>query len=870
VNLQNGTTLGPYEIVAPIGAGGMGEVYRARDTRLDRSVALKILPNGVYASPLLRARFEREARAISSISHPHICALYDVGHAGGTDYLVMEYLEGESLASRLSRGPLPISQVLRYGAEIAQALHHAHRRGITHRDLKPGNVMLTASGAKLLDFGLAKLVQQPRSVSGQSETVTRAEPLTSEGAIVGTVPYMSPEQVEGKELDARSDIFSLGTLLYEMATGRRPFPGNSSPALIAAILSNDPPPDPAIPPALDRVIRTALEKNPDDRWQTAHDLARQLRWLGEPSSGSHTAATPHPRRRVPLVAALLVAAIGAGVIGWVIARRNARSLGNLAALHLTMTFSPDVRLISSADATTFAISPDGKRVAFLRWVEDSTELYVRAVDSTAAVKIAGADGASIPFWSSDGGWLGYSALGKLWKTRVSGGTPEAICNVSSAGAMASWRGDTILFADRPDGRTALYRVSSSGGEPVAVAEPRIAEHETRYAWPHLLADGKHYLFIAAIENSVERRLLLGSLDSPVRRRLATNVSNARVSGDRLLFVRDGKLLAQRFDVTNGLTGDPSIVAEDVNFFLSSARAEFDVSDNGVVVYRNYVRFGRLVILDRTGAERRVIADNGAFNRVDVSPDGKKAAFAVGDRANGLMDIWIYDLARGVQDRFTSELGVETAPVWSPDGRTVVYSASTGTPPRLVRRAISAPAAQPIVAPGNMQMASSISRDGKTLYYECQNGKTRSDIFRTTLDGTNRSEAVLKSEFNETSPALSPDERWLAYASDATGKSEVFLMNLADGERIRVSTGGGYHPRWAGDELFFYQPPLPDRAMMRAVPRVAGRWNDVVVSKLFSQRNSVLGLDTLPDGSGFIVAEWTPGPAESHIHVVTGW
>ncbi|HEX6178982.1 MAG TPA: hypothetical protein VF057_11530, partial [Thermoanaerobaculia bacterium] len=519
-------------------------------------------------------------------------------------------------------------------------------------------------------------------------------------------------------------------------------------------------------------------------------------------------------------------------------------------------------------STTFAISPDGRRVAFLGWVGDSGALFVRAIDSTEVVRIAGTDGAAIPFWSPDGEWLGYSARGKLWKTRVSGGPPEPICSVSSSGAMASWRGDTILFADRPGGRTAVYRVSPGGGEPVLVAEPRAAERETRYAWPYLLPDGEHFLFIAALEGVVERALLLGELDSPRRTRIATNVSNARLSGDRLLFVRDGKLLAQHFEVATGLTGTPSVIAEEVSFFLPPTRAEFDVSENGVVVYRNDIQTGRVVMLDRTGAETRVLA-SGSFDELDVSPDGKKAAVAVRDRANGLMDIWIYDLARGVRDRFTSEFGVETSPRWSPDGRTLVYSAARGRTPHLVHGPLSGAAARPIVVPGEHQHAGSISRDGRTLYYQCHNGPTKTDVFRTTLDGSSRPEAILNSEFNEGAPALSPDERWLAFASDTTGTTEVFLLNLADGERIRVSTHGGHHPRWSGEELYFYQPP-PDRAIMRAVPRAAGQWNDVAVSKLFPLRNTAWALAVLPNGREFVVSEWIPGPAESQIHVATGW
>jgi eukaryotic-like serine/threonine-protein kinase len=408
VTLANGTTLGPYEIVAPLGAGGMGEVYRARDTRLERSVAIKILPEGLASDPGVRARFEREAKAISGLMHPNICALYDLGRQNGVDYLVMEYLEGETLASRIARGPLSTTQVLRYGAEIAQALHHAHRRGITHRDLKPGNVMLTSSGAKLLDFGLAKLAHAERVAPHDALTEAQRNPLTAEGTIVGTLPYMAPEQIEGRELDPRSDIFSLGVILYEMATGQRPFGGTSSAALAASILSSDPPSQPAIPPQLDRVIRTALEKEPDQRWQTAHDLARQLRWIGEPSSGSQTIAGPAPKRRWPMIAAGALIAIVAGATVWSLARHFAPSA--LPSVRLSVALPAGYTLYRSLDSKGFAISGDGGKIVLAAVHGGTRSLFVRTLESAALQKLDGTDGAISPFWSSDGAWIGYSDL----------------------------------------------------------------------------------------------------------------------------------------------------------------------------------------------------------------------------------------------------------------------------------------------------------------------------------------------------------------------------------------------------------------------------------------------------------------------------
>ena len=861
MGLQNGTSLGPYEIIAPLGAGGMGEVYRARDTRLDRIVAIKILPATLAKTPAVRARFEREARAISAITHPHICALYDVGSVDGTEYLVMEYLEGESLAARLARGPLPLSQLLRYGAEIAQALHHAHRRGITHRDLKPGNVMLTAGGAKLLDFGLAKLVEQQQPSSASAATRVSPEPLTTDGMIVGTLPYMSPEQVEGRELDARSDIFSLGAMLYEMSTGHRPFQGNSSAALMASILSSDPPPDPAAPPALDRVIRTALEKNPDDRWQTAHDLARQLRWLGEGSSSqTHPAhIAPKRLRSLPLIGALLLTAAVFAIAGWLAARRTAQAPQQ--TMRLSFAAPAGVEPANHPEEKTLAISPDGRSVVFVGRRGNERALYLRALDAAEAQKIEGTEAGSSPFWSSDGQWIGFIARGKMWKRRLAGGVAEPICD--SYGAVASWLGDTILFADDPGARPAIFRISANGGTPAAVTALDAAQHELRHTYPHLLPDGKHFLYMAVAE-PVEYRLMLGSLDSPERVRIATNVSGAVASGTRLFFVREASLFAQEFDLEHGLRGEPVPVAENVAYFLPTARADFDVSRNGVVAYMSSTAHGRLAVRNRQGADVRVLDADGLFFHLDVAPDGRRAAVTVRARETGLLDIWIYDLARAVRDRFTTDPGVETDPVWSPDGRTIAYSAAIGRAPRLVQRRLSAPMASPVEGPGVFQIASSYAPDGKSLYYMARTEKRA--LVRLTVDGTNRAEAVVENMGGVGEAQASLDGKWLAFQSTATGNSEVYVQNLESGERMRISTRGGLTPRWRADgkELFYL---TLDNTVVSATPR-SGGWDDPQLTELFHVAAAVDGFDVLPDGQQFVIAESTASPGDSLIHIRT--
>src|SRR5215470_3588648 len=517
MNLATGTRLGPYEVLSPLGAGGMGEVYRARDTRLDRTVAVKILAQHLSSTPERRQRFDREARTISSLSHPHICALYDVGRQDGIDYLVMEYIEGESLAHRLGTGPLPLNQVLMYAIQVAYALDKAHRAGIVHRDLKPANIMLTRTGAKLLDFGLAKLLgtHPEADLAAQSNLLTERMSLTGEGTIVGTFQYMAPEQLEGGQVDARTDIFAFGAVLYEMITGRKAFSGKSRVSLIGAILRDDPPSistiQPMSPPALDHVVKTCLAKEPDERWQTADDLMRELRWIAE--SGSE-AATRGPvtsggknRERLAWIAAtatLLVALVAALLV---IARLREPPV-DTGVVRLTI---PAPNLI--AVYSSFAISPDGRRLAFTG--TDSSgkpRLWVRQLDSLTPQPLPETDGAGYPFWSPDGRFIGFFAGGKLKKIDVSGGSPQTLCEAPNSRGGTWNRDGVIVFAPRTT--SALYRVSAAGGDPAPLTTLDQAS-EASHRWPQFLPDGRHYLYLSRQERS---GIYLGSLDSKETRR----------------------------------------------------------------------------------------------------------------------------------------------------------------------------------------------------------------------------------------------------------------------------------------------------------------------------------------------------------------
>jgi Tol biopolymer transport system component/predicted Ser/Thr protein kinase len=871
MNLESGRRLGPYEIVTLLGAGGMGEVYRARDTRLDRTVAIKVLPAHLTANEASRARFEREARAISALSHPNICALYDVGRDGDTEYLVMEYLEGQTLADKLARGPLPRSQFLKLGAQIAEALQHAHRAGIVHRDLKPGNIMITNSGAKLLDFGLAKFADPVSQPLDQDETATRREPLTAEGTVVGTYQYMSPEQIEGRPLDHRTDIFSLGVILYEMVTGKRPFVGLSRATLIASILSSDPVSirtlQPEAPPDLERIILTALQKNPEERWQTAQDVALQLRWSGESSQTGFAASTPSRRKSAFLLPLLLM--VAAALLTFAAMRWFAGGppAATTASLHLWLP--PAMHPMRFYESGNFALSPDGRMLCFNASSGGTSALFLRRLDSYAIRKIDGTEGSTGAFWSSDGAWIAFAARGKLWKTKISGGAaPEALCDVSALGAVGSWQGHTILFADSAGGRPQILRIPDAGGDPVAVTQLRDAR-QWRHSWPRLLPDGEHFFYLSYLADSIDRQLVFASLKSPEQFVVMRNESMVRLVSDQLLFVRDAKLLSQHFDVAHAtLTGDPIALASDVSYFYPTGRADFDAA-GGTLVYRTDTSIGRLALVNRSGVETRVIDDKNVFFDFGLSPDGGKAAASVINRDTGLADIWIYDLARGIRERFSSEPWHEVTPVWSPDGSFVVYSeAAGGTFPHIVRRGFTDAKAIDVSPRGPFQFASSFTPDGQTLFYVREDARRQADIF--TLDmKTRRSTPVLGSNGSKDSPAVSPDGKWLAYGSDSTGNGEVYLMSLAGGDPrpIRISTNGGGNPKWRRDgREILYQGA--EGSIISAVPGPSGRWDDATTHELF-RLPDLHHFAVLPDGQSFVVQRGSPGPSDSIYHVVLG-
>jgi serine/threonine protein kinase/Tol biopolymer transport system component len=811
VRLTPGARLGPYEIVAPLGAGGMGEVYRARDTRLGRDVAVKILSVDTSSSPGAHQRFEREARTISQLSHPHICALYDVGEAPGpqspapSPYLVMELLDGETLAQRLARGPLPLEQTLRYGAEIADALEAAHRQGVVHRDLKPGNIMITKSGVKLLDFGLAKALEVPQVELTSQRTAAIPGDLTEKGTALGTLQYMSPEQVEGRSADARSDIFAFGAVLFEMATGRKAFPGTSAGAVASAILRDDPQPI-AASPVLDRLVRICLAKDPEHRWQTARDVQLQLGSL--PASGpvAVTAATPRLRGRllslVPWALAALAAVIAVAIV--VRTRPPAPSAAWSSVVRFPVPPPLGGSFFESYESTTLSVSPDGSTIAFSGQSGDEPRrIWLRSLAELEARPLAGTDGGSSMFWSPDGRSLAYFAGGKLRRIEVRGGAPVSICDVREViGFAGTWGADgQILFASIEG--EAIWSVPASGGAPVALLKADPSLNLMRLNWPVFLPDGRRFLYLQRRADGSGHLMLAEPGVAP--REVRPMQSNAGYAAPGyLLFAAEGALLAQRFDASKGtVSGEPFSVAPQVAYFFTTSVAGFATSPGGALVYSGHDDEQRLIWFDRTGRNLGAIGDPGRYQSPRLSPDGRRLAF---DRFKaGAFDIWELDFERGNETRLTFGQSSEGGTVWSPDGRSLFFRADQGAPPRIFRKdLVSGRETLALPGSGTMQEAEDLSRDGRTLLFT-QRTVGGFDIWQWPTDDSRPATVVAATPFDEQSVRFAPDGRAISFHSNVSGRYEVYVAPFPPtGQQTRVSTAGGYLARWSRDgrELYY--------------------------------------------------------------------
>ncbi len=826
--LSAGTRLGPYEIVSPLGAGGMGEVYRAKDGRLDRTVAIKVLPSHLSSDPELKQRMEREAKAISALQHPNICTLYDIGTQDGTNFLVMEYLEGQTLGERLAKGTLPLDQVLKIGIEIAQALEKAHDQGIIHRDLKPANIMLTKAGSKLMDFGLAKpelsvATQAVGPLTPSTPTMNLASltaatsPLTQKGLIVGTFQYMAPELLQGGQADARSDLFSFGCVLYEMVTGRRAFEGKSQLSVFTAILEKDPEPitasQPLVPPALDRVIRACLAKDPADRFQSAHDVALDLRWIADaaPNGSAKGSSGFNKAWGSGLAAALVVFMALAAFAGY----RWAKSSEETLAVHAEIPPPEKFSLDTTGDAGGMPVlSPEGDKIAFVAHAGETKMLWVRPLNNDSAQALQGTTGAAHPFWSPDGRSIGFFANGKLNKIAASGGPVVVIADAPNSRGGSWSSNDVIVFS--ADFQNALVKVSAQGGPVTPATLLDRTKHDT-HRWPWFLPDGKHFIFFATNHTGGDPKqngIYFASVDSTQTHLIVATDSAAQYASGYLLYRANTTLVAHPFDPQSGkLSGSATAVVNSVRDDVGVWRSIFSVSRNGLMIYQAGSATSaksRFVWFDRSGKalaeydpHEHTVVD---VRDVRLSPDNKKVAFA------SELGIWTLDLERKTKTRITFAQQVVQEPAWSPDGKTLVFSelvtSGGGNVEIRSKAADGSGSEKALFAEQNNYHFPGWSPDGKYLTYLWGDGEKMVSLWMRPAAGDGKPVAVVQPpspQSNLFAYRVSPDGHWVAYVSDESGQFEVYITSFPEGKgKWKVSSGGGSYPAWTGNgkELFY--------------------------------------------------------------------
>ena len=884
--LPAGTRLGPYEITGALGAGGMGEVYRARDTRLERTVAIKVLPAHRADTPEARQRFEREARAISALNHPNICHLYDVGNENGTAFLVMEYMEGQTLAERLARGPLATEQVLKIGMEICDALDKAHCAGFIHRDLKPANIMLTKTGAKLMDFGLAATAAGAGS-SGMSVLPTMSKQLTAEGTILGTFQCMSPEQLEGREADSRSDIFALGAVIYEMATGRHAFEGKSQASVIGAILERQPPPissvQPMAPRALDRVVKTCLAKDPDERWQTARDVKLQLQGIVEEGAvtASIPAVTPSTSpSRLKWAAVLLGLAVLAVALGlWWSARVKEPARAMQLSLELPVTLSG---IYTGNPGCPFDISRDGSKVVFVGEEHNRPQLYIRQLDQQFASPIPGTDTEPIqPFFSPDGEWIAYFSAGKLRKVSVRGG-PITILGDAPVPHGGSWSDDGWIIFGSGLG-SGLVRVPENGGTPENLTVPNGKAQEVSHRWPQTLPGNQTVLFTIQLDSQVtydNARVAALSLKDKTWKTLFTGGSYARyVPSGHIVYVRAGTLMAAPFDLKRlELTG-PAVPVENgvLTSTNSSGGAQFAVTPAGTLMYvpGNSRPPDRLLMwVDRAGhaTELHVPANN--YGAPRISPTGKIAALQL--QTDGVPTIWVYDFTRNTLSRLTFGTGVRTAPIWTPDGKRVLYRTVAEGFPAIRQKPADGSGSEEVVLRETDPAVTpfSISPDGKVLLFGKRGNEGAMGIYKANMEGGDRNaEPYLRSTYGTLAQAqaeFSPDGHWVAYSSNESGREEIYVQPFpGPGGKWIVSSDGGSVPRWSrsGREIFYRNADKMMSVEVQTQPTFQAGTPHV----LFQGSYSITPYDVAPDSQHFLLVKDKEGQPEAReVKVVLNW
>jgi eukaryotic-like serine/threonine-protein kinase len=874
--IPSGRRLGPYEILSAIGAGGMGEVYKARDTRLDRIVAIKVLPTHLAGRPELRERFEREAKTIASLNHPHICTLYDTGLQEEIDYLVMEYLEGETLAQRLMKGPLPLEQVLRYAIEIADALDKAHRKGVTHRDLKPANIMLTKLGAKLLDFGIAKLRQEVAPATPLSQLPTANDAITAQGTILGTLQYMAPEQVEGKEADARTDIFAFGVLVYEMATGNKAFAGKNSASVMAKILEAEPPPmaslQPMTPAALDRVVKKCLAKEPEDRWQSAKDLTDELKWIAAESAphAAPAAAAVTPARTgchwvaVSAVACLVAAAVAA-LLAWFF-----RPAAPKAVTRFSISLPPGQRMEGLGKA--IAISPDGTRLVYAAGPSTlAHQLYIRDLDGLQARPIPGTEGGSDPFFSPDGQWIGFITNGEtLMKVPLVGGAPISLADVSGGDFLgASWSiQGMIVFAPRTG--VQLQQVSDAGGTPQPLT--RFVIGEGGHQFPDLLPGGKAVIFTIS-KPGAPTKLVAQLLTTGERRDLIQSGGQALYApSGYLVYAQGANLMAAPFDAPR-LAINGAAVPVLAGVLIDRGTAQYDFSSTGSLVYVpgsvQAAQF-KLVWVDRRGTEQAVPAPPHNYVLPRVSPDGTRVAAGIEETDS---QIWLYDLSRDTLTRLTFEGTGNIDPLWTPDGKRIAFKGSGN---RLFWQPADGSGAAEALTNSELSgnnVPGSWTPDGQVLAFMEINSSTGYDIYTLPLKDR-KPQPFIRTPSLETAPRFSPDGHFVAYASDESGRLEIYVRPYpGPGGKWQVSTEGGGEPVWnpKGRELFY----RAGKKMMAVDVTTEGTFSAGKPKVLFEGTyvptpRSFPDYDVSPDGQRFLMLKAADEASPTQINVVLNW
>ena len=812
MNIPEGSRLGPYEIVSPLGAGGMGEVYRARDTRLGRDVAVKVLPASFADDKTRLSRFRQEACAAGALNHPNILAIYDVGTDDSAPYVVSELLEGETLRQRMGGAALPQRKAIDYSQQIAHGLAAAHEKGIVHRDLKPENLFITRDGrVKILDFGLAKLAQ-PEDGQVQTDIPTRRVD-TDPGTVMGTVGYMSPEQVRGQAVDHRSDIFAFGAILYEMLTGKRAFHGGSAAETMSAILKEEPPDLAAtgrsVAPPLERLVHHCLEKSPDERFQSARDLAFDLQSLSGTSSQTLSilsAMTSFWNRGWERAAWLVLTSVLllAGLVLAVLYFRRSSPPAEVHAMRF-LIFPPEQANVVGAAV----ISPDGQRLVMR--IADSTgkvALWMRPFNALAAQMIPGTEGAVSSFWSADSRSVGFFANGKLKRIDVAGGTPQTICEASD-GRGGTWNRDGVIVYSAI-GSDGLFRVSAGGGVPKAITKLDQSRQENWHRMPFFLPDGKHFLYGANAARREDSGVYIGSLDSNETRLLVGSSTNAvYASPGYLLFVRETTLMAQPFDATTlQLSGEPQPLVEQVNISPQGS-SSYSVSDDGVLVYLSGGAQTQLTWFDRSGKLLSSTGATGYYSNFVLSPDEKRVAAAIWDPITSTRDIWIIDPARTTSTRFSFNGAEDFLPIWSPDGAKILFvSDRSGFGNFYVKPASGAANDEEILKTDQRKWPSDWSKDGQYVAFTSFSPQTRLDLWVLPIAGDRKPIPFLQTSFNEDGPKFSPDGHFIAYYSDESGPYEVYVQPFpASGAKWQISSGGGMQPRWRSDgkEMFFMAP-----------------------------------------------------------------